>query len=419
MPLPQDSERVVIVGAGHAAGEFAGSLRSGGYAGRIILIGEEPHLPYQRPPLSKAFLSGELGLPELEIKPESSYRSISVEIRAGVRVERIDRRAKQLFLGDGTVEHYTKLVLATGGRPRSLPLPGTEAPERLSNLHYLRNAYDASRLRAQLKPGFRLVIVGGGYIGLEVAAVARKHGLQVTVLETQARVLARVTAPELSTFYESVHRAAGVDILTNTTVRSVQVDSSGDAIASLTTHDGTVIMADVVLAGIGLIPNVEIAQAAGLAVENGIVVDEFTQTADPDILAVGDCSNHPSRLYGRCVRIESVPNAVGQARAAAATLCGKPQAYDGVPWFWSDQYDLKLQIAGLSQGYDGVVLRGSPESRCFTVFYLKDERIIAADAVNRPKDFMLAKRLVAARTALTSSAALADDARPLQSFLNG
>jgi 3-phenylpropionate/trans-cinnamate dioxygenase ferredoxin reductase subunit len=197
------------------------------------------------------------------------------------------------------------------------------------------------------------------------------------------------------------------------------VDSSGDAIASLTTHDGTVIMADLVLAGIGLIPNVELAESAGLAVENGIIVDEFTQTADPDILAVGDCSNHPSRLYGRCVRIESVPNAVGQARAAAATLCGKPQAYDAVPWFWSDQYDLKLQIAGLSQGYDGVVLRGTPESRSFTAFYLKDERIIAADAVNRPKDFMLAKRLVAARTALTSSAALADDARPLQSFLNG
>jgi len=419
MPLPQDFERVVIVGAGHAAGELAGSLRSGGYAGRIILVGEEPHLPYQRPPLSKAFLSGELSLPELEIKPESSYRSIGVEIRAGVRVERIDRCAKQLLLGDGTVEDYTKLVLATGGRPRALLLPGIEAPERLSNLHYLRNAHDASRIRAQLQPGFRLVIVGGGYIGLEVAAVARKHGLQVTVLETQPRVLARVTAPELSTFYESVHRAAGVDILTSTRVRSIQVDSSGDAIASLTTHDGTVIMADLVLAGIGLIPNVELAESAGLAVENGIIVDEFTQTADPDILAVGDCSNHPSRLYGRCVRIESVPNAVGQARAAAATLCGKPQAYDAVPWFWSDQYDLKLQIAGLSQGYDGVVLRGSPESRSFTAFYLKDGRIIAADAVNRPKDFMLAKRLVAARTALTSSAALADDARPLQSFLNG
>jgi 3-phenylpropionate/trans-cinnamate dioxygenase ferredoxin reductase component len=220
----------------------------------------------------------------------------------------------------------------------------------------------------------------------------------------------------LSAFYETVHRDAGVEIRTGTALRSAQSNASGDAVVSVTCTDGKVIPADLLIVGVGLIPNTELAQAAGLAVDNGIVVDEFTRSSDPDILAIGDCSNHPSALYGRRVRIESVPNAQGQARAAASVLCGRPQPYAAVPWFWSDQYDLKLQIVGLSQGYDDLVIRGRPEARSFIAFYLKDGRIIAADSVNRPKEFMLAKRLVAARIAPPSPGRLSDESLSLQSL---
>jgi 3-phenylpropionate/trans-cinnamate dioxygenase ferredoxin reductase subunit len=404
--------RVVIAGAGHAAGELAGSLRQGGFSGPIVMVGEEPLLPYQRPPLSKAFLSGETDLQALELKPGAAYEKINVEVRTAVRVEAIDRTAKSVSLGDGTHLTYDKLVLATGGRPRTLAIPGLGHADRLSNLHYLRTLHDAKRIRDQLHGGFRLVIVGGGYIGLEVAAVARRHGLQVTLLEALPRVLARVTAPELSDFYAAVHRRAGVDIRTTTAIRSASLDASGNAVASVTTSDGDVLPTDALVIGVGLIPNVELAERCGLAVENGIIVDEFNRTADPDVLAIGDCSNHPSALYGRRVRIESVPNALGQARAAAATLCGRGQPYSAVPWFWSDQYNLKLQIVGLSQDYDSLVLRGRPEDRSFIAFYLKDDRIIASDAVNRPKEFMQAKRLVAERACVPAEL-LADESASL------
>jgi 3-phenylpropionate/trans-cinnamate dioxygenase ferredoxin reductase subunit len=293
-----------------------------------------------------------------------------------------------------------------------LSIPGLERAGRLSNLHYLRTLRDAKRIRSQLQAGFRLVIVGGGYIGLEVAAVARRHGLQVTLLEALPRVLARVTAPELSDFYAAVHRRAGVDIRTGTAIRSATLDASGDAVASVTTAQGDLLPTDVLVIGVGILPNVELAERCGLAAENGIIVDGLNRTADPDILAIGDCCNQPSALYDRRVRIESVPNALGQARAAAATLCGRGQTYAAVPWFWSDQYDLKLQIVGLSQGYDSLVLRGRPEDHSFIAFYLMAGRIIAADAVNRPKEFMQAKRLVTERACIPAGR-LADESASL------
>jgi len=410
------SDRVVIVGAGHAASELAGALRQQRYAGPVVVLGDETRFPYHRPPLSKAFLSGEIDLEALDLKPRDSYTRVGVDVRTGARVEALDRRRKHVVLSDGSREPYRKLVLATGGRPRRLTLPGLECDRPLSNVHYLRTIEDAVRLRDQLQPGLELVVVGGGYIGLEVAATARQHGLHVTVLEALPRVLARVTAPEVSSFYAAVHRSAGVDIRTNAAIAAVEFDTSGDAVKAIRSTDGSVLPVDLLVIGVGLVPNVELAQAAGLEVENGVVVDAFGQTSDPDILAIGDCSNYPSDLYGRRVRIESVPNASAQARVAAAWICGRPAAHNAAPWFWSDQYDLKLQIVGLSEGYDSLVVRGKPEERSFMAFYLRGGRILAADAVNRPAEFMAAKRLVAEKTRLSSQDLLGDESWPLQNL---
>lgn len=408
-------QSVLIVGAGHAAGEFAFQLRMAGHAGPITLVGEEPHLPYQRPPLSKAFLSGDAALDNLLLKAPAAYQKADIGFLGGVRVTAIDRAQKAVRLEDGRALDYGTLVLATGGRPRLLQLPGHERFNLAPNLHYLRTIGHVERLRGQFQPGARLVIVGGGYVGLEVAAVARKRGLEVTVLEAQPRVLARVTAPEVSAFYERVHREAGVTVLTATELRGFELDAAGQ-VTHVLAGDGMRIPADVVIVGIGLIPNVELAEQAGLAVDNGIVVDEYGRTEDPAILAIGDCTSHPNAYAGRRLRLESVPSALEQARSAAALLTGKLRPYDAVPWFWSDQYDLKLQMVGLNQGYDQVVFRGAPEGRSFVVFYLRDGRVIAADAVSRPGEFALVKRLVA-EAAEVPAARLADETQPLKDLL--
>ncbi|PTB18878.1 pyridine nucleotide-disulfide oxidoreductase [Trinickia symbiotica] len=413
----EDAENTaLIIGAGHAAGECATAIREQGWAGRIVMVGEEPHLPYQRPPLSKAFLSGESTVEQLYLKPRATYDKARVEFIPSTRAQCIDRIAKRVTLSNGSEIGYTKLVLATGGRARRLTLPGIEAIEKLQNFHYLRTLDHVSRIRTQFHAGSRLVIIGGGYVGLEVAAVAVKRGLQVTVLEALPRVLARVTAPELSAFYEKVHREAGVDIRTNAIVSGFEVDASGDAVAAVRCADGARVAADLVIVGVGLEPATELAQQAGLAVDNGIVVDEYTRTSDPDIFAVGDCTNHPNPSLGRRLRLESVPNALEQARTAAASLCGKERVYNTVPWFWSDQYDLKLKMVGLSQGYDDFVLRGSPETRSFSAFYLKDGVMLAADTVSRAPEFMLAKRFVAEKIPVRA-ADLADESIPLKSLL--
>lgn len=403
-----DQETICIVGAGQAGCEIALALRQQGWTASIVLFGEEPHPPYQRPPLSKAYLKGEVEKPSLYLRQQAAYDRANVELVLDTRVERIDPQSKTLTLTNEVVRSYTKLALTTGGRPRRLSVNDAERAGRAANFHYLRTIDDVLNIRNRFEAGQRLAIVGGGYIGLEVAAAAIAHGLNVTVLEAFPRVLARVTAPEMSVFYERVHREAGVDLRTGVEVTGFEFGPSDDAVTGVRCGDGSVVPADVVVVGIGLVPNTELAQAAGLSVDNGIVVDEYAQTSDPHIVAAGDCTNHPNLASGRRVRLESVPNAIEQGRTAAASLAGKQRPYDAVPWFWSDQYDLKLQMVGLSQGYDRLILRGSMGDRSFAAFYLRNNQIIACDAVNRSQEFMVAKRLVASRSVIDPQQ-LADD----------
>ncbi|HKY93322.1 MAG TPA: FAD-dependent oxidoreductase, partial [Nevskiaceae bacterium] len=337
----QAGDSVVIVGAGQAGGETAAELRRQGFTGRITLIGDEPHLPYKRPPLSKAYLAGSATKDSLLVMPQASFDKASIEFIGNTRVARIDRPTKHVELADGRRIPYTKLMLATGGRPRVLNTPGADRP----NVFPLRTIADVDAIRPGCTGTCRLVIVGGGYIGLEVAAVANKLGLRVTVLEGLERVLARVTVPQLSAFYERVHREHGVDIRTNVKIEAFEGEPN---VTHVRLGDGSRIECDLVVYGIGIVPNAELAAEADLAVDNGIVVDQFTRTSDPDIHAAGDCTNHPSDFLGRRVRLESVQNAMEQARAAAQIMLGKEQPYQMVPWFWSDQYDLKLQMVGMN-----------------------------------------------------------------------
>ena len=408
---------VVVAGAGQAAGEFAIRLRQSGYEKPITLIGDEAHLPYQRPPLSKAFLAGDITSETLLLRPRASYEKSRIDVVSNTRVERIDRASRSVSLSTGLQQGYEKLVLATGGRVRPLTCPGSE----LAGLCYLRTIADADFLRhrlaaGRLAAGTRLVIIGGGYVGLEVATVAIKHGLNVTLIEAAPRLLARVAGLEISAFYEQAHRAAGVAIHTGAGVESLAESEPGH-VGHVVLNDGRRFPADFVLAGIGLLPNVELAAETGLKVDNGIWVDEYCRTEDHDILAIGDCSNHPSSFLGRRARLESVPNALEQARVATDTISGKMVPYGAIPWFWSDQYNLKLQAVGVSENYDQVVQRGSMEDRAFTMFYLRQGIVIAADSVNRPADFMAAKRVVG--QALTIPAAnLADTSRPLKDLIS-
>lgn len=404
-----DSATVVIVGAGQAGGQIAIDLRKHGYAGRVVIAGEEPHIPYKRPPLSKAYLAGSVGEEALHVMPRANLEKNGIEILTGARVTAIDRARKHLVLADGRALPYGKLALATGGRARPLPLPGADRP----NVFLLRTLDDVQRIRAHCRAGARVAIVGGGFIGLEAAAVLLKRGLEVTVLETLPRVLARVTAPVVSTFFERLHRDAGVDLRTGVGVAGFD---GGPLATHVKLADGTRIETDFVVVGIGLVPNTELAAQAGLAVDNGIVVDEHARTSDPDIVAAGDCTSHPNEFLGRRIRLESVQNAIEQAGAAAATLAGKPAAYRAVPWFWSDQYDIKLQMVGLSAGHDECLVRGEASGRTLAVFYLKDGHLIAADTVGRPQEFMLARKLVASRARL-SPAQLTDESVPLKTLL--
>jgi 3-phenylpropionate/trans-cinnamate dioxygenase ferredoxin reductase subunit len=413
------SDTLVIVGAGSAGSELAIGTRQLGWTGPIVMLGEEPHLPYHRPPLSKAFLDGSATAESLSVRPMAAYDKAGVTLRLGTCVEAIDRAAKTVRLRDGSTLAYAKLALCTGGRPRPLAVDGLSPGTSPRNLHFLRTQADARAIRDGLTDGTRLVVIGGGYVGLEVAASARKLGASVTVLEAQPRVLARVTGPALSAFYMAVHRAAGVDIRTGIDLRRIECDEVGDGagdVRAVICGDGTRVPANRVVVGVGMLPNVELASAAGLDVDGGIVVDALSVTSDPDIVAAGDCTVREHALYGRRVRLESVPNALEQARAAASALCGQPKPNHAVPWFWSDQYDLKLQMAGLSAGYEDCVLRGGSESRSFIAFYLRDGCVIAADAVNRPAEFMVAKRLVAGAKPV-APAALADEALPLKDLL--
>ncbi|WP_372778986.1 NAD(P)/FAD-dependent oxidoreductase [Litorivivens sp.] len=403
------SETVVIIGAGQAGCDLTAALRQQGFEGRIVMVGEEPALPYRRPPLSKAYLSGDMTEEQLYIKPASTYEKQNVEVITGVRVERIDRAAKNVTLANGEVLDYTKLALCTGGHARRLPLPGAEKP----NVHYVRTIADIEKLKAQFLPGKRLLIIGGGYIGLEAAAVGIKKELKVTLVEAMPRLLARVTGPALSEYYYGVHSAKGVDIKLGAGVDALEGD---ELVEKVVLADGTKLDADVIIVGIGLIPNTELAEAAGLEVDNGILVDQQCRSSDPDIFAAGDCANHDHGFLLRRMRLESVPNASEGARVIAATICGKEAVHNGAPWFWSDQYDLKLQMVGINQGYEEVVIRGSMEENNFSAFYLCGGVIISADTVNRPKDFMVAKKLVAGRVK-ADAATLSDESVELKSLI--
>lgn len=403
------TESYVIVGAGHAGGQAAASLRSNGFSGAIVMIGEEPHLPYQRPPLSKKFLAGEIPQEKTYLKPGEFYQDQSVDLHLNSRAVALHREQSQVELADGSRVDYHKLLLCTGSVVRKLPVPGAD----LKRVHYLRTINDVLGIQADLAAASNLVVVGAGYIGLEVAAVAVARGLKVTILEREARPLCRVAGPETANFYRQVHRDHGVDIRCDTTVASFGGEDRVNAVVSTT---GESFPADLVVVGVGILPATALAEQAGLAVDNGIRVDEYTRTSDPKIFAAGDCTSHHSDLYGAWVRLESVQNALDQARTAAAAMCDKPVPYNAVPRFWSDQYDLKLQIAGLCGGFEETVVRGDPANGKFSVFYLREGLVLAADCINQPQEFMLARKLIEARER-PDPAKLADTTVALKSLM--
>ena len=382
-----NAENIVIIGGGQAAAQACASLRLFGFGGKITLIGEEAALPYQRPPLSKAYMKGDMSEERLYFRPADWYRDNDIEVRLSARATAIDRSERTVEIEGGKSVAYDALILSTGSRPRALPLPGAD----LGHVYDLRDLSDVERIKPNMVAGKKLVIVGAGYIGLEAAAVARQLGLEVTVLEMADRVLARVTSPVMSDFFETEHRAQGVDIRTGVRLASLQGDGT---VTAAVLDDGTEIAADIVLVGIGILPNVELAQDAGIACANGILVDRDARTNDPRVFAAGDCTRRPLVHYGRDGRLESVHNAIEQGKLAAAAIMAKPRPNEDCPWFWSDQYDLKLQIAGLSQDYDEFVVRGDPSTRKFAVFYLRSGKLISVDAINSAPEFLASKRLI-------------------------
>ena len=376
---------IIIVGAGQAAGQAAASLRQEGYEDRIVVIGDEAVPPYQRPPLSKQYLSGEHDAEKIMVRPVKFYEDRNIELRLEQTVTGINRKEKFVEISDESIG-YEKLLIATGSRPRKLNIEGSE----LGGIFYLRTKADVDDIRAAFSEASSLCIVGGGYIGLEVAAVAKSSGLEVHVLEMESRILQRVTTESMSAFYHDLHTSRGVTIHTETACSGF-VGEHG-RVTGVRCGD-SIIKADMVIVGIGIIPNVELAQSAGLEVDNGVVVDDHCQTSDPDIYAAGDCTNHPNPILGRRLRLESVPNAMDQARTAAANMLGGDKTYAAVPWFWSDQYELKLQMVGFSSDGSSSVRRGDADNLQFAQFYLRDGAVVAVDAVNSPKEFMVAKQL--------------------------
>lgn len=390
------AQKIVIIGGGQAGAQVVQSLRQFGYEGDLVLVGDEAALPYQRPPLSKAYMKGELGEDRLYFKPAAWYEDNKVETLLSQRVEKIDRARRQVTLEHGGHLDYDALIIATGSRPRPLPVEGAD----LENVFDLRGLADVEHIQPKMIPGHRLVIVGAGYIGLEAAAVARQLGLEVTVLEMEQRALARVTSPVISSFYEALHMEHGVDVRCG--ARLARLKGEDGKLTHAVLASGEEIEADMVLAGIGIVPNVELAEDAGLPVKNGIIVDEDARTSDPRIFAAGDCTVRPLAHYARTGRLESVHNAIEQGKLAAAAIMGKPRPALDCPWFWSDQYDIKLQIAGLSMGYDEIVLRGDIEAKKFAAFYLKNGRLIAVDAINSPPEFIASKRLIMSGASVAS-----------------
>jgi 3-phenylpropionate/trans-cinnamate dioxygenase ferredoxin reductase subunit len=397
------AHRVVIIGAGHAGGTAAAVLRQYGFEGPIVLVGEEPIAPYQRPPLSKAWLKGEADAEDLELKPQSFYGEHGIDLRLSVTATSIERSAKLVHLSDGATVPYDSLIIATGARARRLNLPGAD----LAGVQVLRSAADAEELKRALGPGKRLAVVGGGYIGLEAAASARALGAEAVVVEVQPRILTRSSCEALSTFFTGYHKGQGVAFELDAQIAAFE--GAGGKVTGVRLVDGRVIACSAVVVGVGIIPNDEIAREAGLECANGIVVDEHARTADPSVYAIGDVTHRPMPLYDRMVRLESVANALEQAKQAASAVAGRPAPAPEVTWNWSDQYDLKLQLAGMPFDADSILLRGDPAAAKFAVFHLKGDLIQAVEAVNAPAEFMGGKQLIGQRKRV-DRARLADPA---------
>ena len=402
--------KAVIIGASHAAAQLSMSLRQEGWEGDILMIGDEPYLPYHRPPLSKTFLSGDKSIQDLLIRPATFYEKQQIQFLHG-HVVSIDREGKILNLADGTQLSYDKLALCTGARVRKLDIEG----HQLKGVYYIRNADDIEAIQRHIPTAQHAVMIGGGYIGLETAASLKKQGIHVSLLEVAPRILQRVTSPELSSFYTRIHQEQGIKIYTNT---SVECLLGATKVEGVLCKDGTILSTDLVIVGIGVHPNVDLAQNAGIEVDHGILIDEHGLTSDPDIVAAGDCTHQFNPHYQKRVRLESVPNANEQAKIAAATLCGKTKKYNALPWFWSDQYDVKLQIVGLNQGYDQLIIRGDlHHGRHFTAFYFQQGRLIAADCINQPLEFMLCKKIISENIRLDPSK-IVDESFDLKAIIN-
>jgi 3-phenylpropionate/trans-cinnamate dioxygenase ferredoxin reductase component len=403
-----DKADVIIVGAGHAGAQAAVVLRQQGFAGSIMMIGREPEPPYERPPLSKEYMAGEKPFERLYIRPPAFWAEKRVELRLGAEVVALDAAAQTITLGDGSQLGYGDLIWAAGGDPRKLACDGAE----LVGVHAVRNRADVDAIMAELPQVDRVVVIGGGYIGLEAAAVLTKLGKKVVLLEALPRVLARVAGEQLSAFYEAEHRAHGVDLRTNAAVAAIE--GEGGKVSGVRMADGSIIAAQSVIVGIGIIPSVSPLIAAGAEGQNGVNVDPHCRTSLPHIYAIGDCAAHTSRFAdGATIRLESVQNANDQAAIAAKAICGDLQPYSATPWFWSNQYDLKLQTVGLSTGHDEAVLRGDVSARSFSVIYLKSGRVIALDCVNMVKDYAQGRKLVEAGIVI-DPCDLADTSRQLK-----
>ncbi|HEU0163362.1 MAG TPA: FAD-dependent oxidoreductase [Rhizomicrobium sp.] len=400
------SEKIVIIGAGQAAAQAVQSLRAEGFDGPITLVGDEAYPPYQRPPLSKAYLLGTFERPRLFLKADAYYAEAGCELLLNTSATAIHRAERSVELADGRRLPYDKLLLATGARVRRLACPGADLP----GIHYLKTIADVDGLQAVFQPGKRIAIVGGGYIGLEVAAVGAKRGLDVTVFEAMDRLMARAVSPGISAFYQAKHEKAGVRLKLRTGVEAF----GGGGRVEWVKAGGETYPADIVLVGIGVIPCDELARHAGLGCEDGIVVDRNARTGDPHIWSAGDCTRHVGR-EGHAIRLECVQNAIDQAKHAALAMTGKPKTYSEVPWFWSDQYDLKLQIAGLAQPSDTLVQRGDPGQRKFAVFHLRDGKVAAVEAVNAAPEYLIGKKLIAEGKPV-DAAKLADVSIPMKTL---
>jgi len=401
------SGNIVIVGAGQAAAQAVQSLRAEGIDAPIIMIGDEAYAPYQRPPLSKAYLLGNFERPRLFLKADSYYPEARCELLINTSVSAIHRAERVVELSNGRKLDYDKLLLATGARVRRLRCPGANLP----GVHYLKTIADVDGLQEAFQAGKRIAIVGGGYIGLEVAAVGAKRGLDVTVFEAMDRLMARAVSPALSDFYAREHEKAGVTLKLNTGVEAIEGKDKVERVIA----GGQSYPCDIVLIGIGVIPCDELAVKAGLGVDDGIVVDQNAKTGDPHIWAAGDCTRHVGR-EGHEIRLECVQNAIDQAKHAALAMAGKPKTYSEVPWFWSDQYDLKLQIAGLARPTDALVQRGDPATRKFAVFHLRDGKVAAVEAVNAAPEYMIGRKLIAEGTTI-EAAKLADLSIPMKQMV--